>query len=853
MAIYIAAADGALSAGATWAAVATASSSQLDSEANATALTTSYVESAALTPGAVTIDGIAVKIADRVASPTGTISIRLAQAGVLVAGTEVTINVSDITIAEAWTSSSQPSGMGWYFFKFGAPVLLVAATAYTVSAKCSVNGEVTLNRNATAGNWSRMLRTTTTGVAPAAGDSMHILGEWTAAGTKTNRTVTMDITAATDFGDGTAANPAGFTVGKGGTLTWNNTAATNYILQLSTSLAVYAGGTMTMGTVASPIPRDGTAVLQFDCGADGDFGLFAYGTVTIQGLSRTAAKIVDRCKLNGDEAAAQTVLSVDTDTGWLNLDDIVIASSTRTVTQVETRVISSSAATTITVSSGLTNAHSGTAPTQTEIILLTRNVRVKSVSTTFMSFMYCGTVATIDVDWAEFRYFGTNLTRKRGVEISTTTGSCSFTYCSFREYDYGGVWIQGTTANNFTLSFCVGYKVGGLTSAVGGVTINSALTTTAWSITDFWIICGNNTGGNCFYFKSLNGTIQRIMATCGPVGIETLLDANANLVQGTCSDWTAHTCGSGGILLVNHFGGTISNLTAWRCNGASQQYGIILGGYTGFLTLDTISAFGNATANMGCQNAAMTIGPVMIRNATVAGDTTFAVGVGWQYPAAASANFNDQVIFENCSFSPTSGILVPHTTVDVDFGNVAPCMRRAVFRNTILAATTELGNLSAVVMPGGAFFQKKDQVAGVHQTNYGTYGSAGSIAYDTATFHTASPSEKLTPGTATTAVRLRSQVRRIPVQSGQAMSISVWVLKSAAYVGSQPRLIQLSNGAIGLNSVVTLDTAAAAVSVWEQLTGTVAAAAADGIIEVYVDCDGAAGSVYVDEWAAAVA
>lgn len=140
--------------------------SLLDSEVGSTALTTAYVESAAFTPGAITIDGIAIKLAARVASPTGTISVRLAQAGATVAGTEVAINVSDLPTCSVATNEG-----GWILFKFASPVLLIAATAYTVSAKCSVASEATLYRNVTAGNWSRMLRTTTTG-APSATDQL---------------------------------------------------------------------------------------------------------------------------------------------------------------------------------------------------------------------------------------------------------------------------------------------------------------------------------------------------------------------------------------------------------------------------------------------------------------------------------------------------------------------------------------------------------------------------------------------------------------------------------------------------------------------------------------------------------
>jgi hypothetical protein len=91
MATRISCASGDFTAAATWATAD--ATSLLDSEANNTALTTSYVESSAFTPGAITIDGIAVKVALRAAgSPATTMTVRLAQGGADVAGTVVTIN-----------------------------------------------------------------------------------------------------------------------------------------------------------------------------------------------------------------------------------------------------------------------------------------------------------------------------------------------------------------------------------------------------------------------------------------------------------------------------------------------------------------------------------------------------------------------------------------------------------------------------------------------------------------------------------------------------------------------------------------------------------------------------------------
>ncbi|MCA1841466.1 MAG: hypothetical protein LC723_14275, partial [Actinobacteria bacterium] len=205
MATYLAAANGNLTAGATWAAVD--STSLLDAQDATTTLTTSLIASSTFTPGAITIDGIAVKIAGRAAVASGTMTVELSTGGVQVTGTSVTINVSDIPV-ENEVASTTLCPIGWTFFKFGSPVLLLAATLYAVRATTSVGGQVDLFRNSTAANWSRMLRTTTTGVAPTTGDRMFICGEWTAAATKTDRAVVMDSTAATDYGDATTAQIA---------------------------------------------------------------------------------------------------------------------------------------------------------------------------------------------------------------------------------------------------------------------------------------------------------------------------------------------------------------------------------------------------------------------------------------------------------------------------------------------------------------------------------------------------------------------------------------------------------------------------------------------------------------------
>lgn len=87
-----------------------------------------------------------------------------------VAGTEVTINCSDFN--DAITGSLDG---GWYFFKFGSPVTLLAANAYSVRFKTSNATQIVIHGTSSTAP-SRYLRTTTT-QAPAAGDDMIVTGE----------------------------------------------------------------------------------------------------------------------------------------------------------------------------------------------------------------------------------------------------------------------------------------------------------------------------------------------------------------------------------------------------------------------------------------------------------------------------------------------------------------------------------------------------------------------------------------------------------------------------------------------------------------------------------------------------
>lgn len=830
MAVLIATVNGILTDAGTWGVVdATA---HLDSEAANTVLTTAYVESAAFTPGAITIDGIAVKVASRAAVPSGTMSIRLAQAGATVAGTEVTINVSDLPSRD----------VGWVFFKFAAPVLLVVATPYTVSAKTSVITQVNLYRNATAGNWSRMLRTTTT-AAPGAGDDMYVLGEWTAATVKTDRTVTMDSAAATDYGSG-SLTLAGFGISKGGIVTWGTTAATNYILRLSTLLVIYNGGVMNMGTTGTPCPRDSTMLLEFDSGADGDFGLKIFGTFNAQGLSRSSGKNIVRCLLNTDEAAAQTILGVDTDTGWLSGDEIAIASTTRTASQAETRVLNGNAgATTVTVTVGLTNAHSGTSPTQAEVVLLTRAVRIQSVSSTFMAYVYFGVAAIVDCDWASFRYMGTSSTvGKRGMEVDTASGSIAFSFCSLRDFDFHGIYCAAADWNNLSIDNLTGYKVGSQTTAHAAIRLG-ATTGTNWSLTNIDIVAGNTAQGYGVYALNGAGTMTNIRCNSGGYGVNVELDVDES-IDGTWSGFELHSNVEAGMRVVSLASGKVSNLNAWRNNGTSASTGAIaVGEINGRFAVVGGSFFGNTTNNVSTLTGSG-IRRFILRNITIAADTTFAVTNGINLSATG---FPFYLTLENCTLGVVSGIFAAHTN-DIQC-NAVDRYAEFIFINSLLASATEIANSASLRGRSFIGYQRVDQATNTHRR---VYPALGTVSYETTTFRTASPSEKLAPSAATAGQRLETGVKRVAVNSGGTVTIGAYVRKNGAYVGSAPRLIVRANPALGIDDDVVLDSLSVAADTWEQLTGTSSPVAEeDGVLEFVVDCDGAAGEVYVDDWSAA--
>lgn len=799
---------------ATWSLVD--STSFLNSETANTALTTSFVGSSTFTPGAITIDGIALKVFSRSASPTGTMIIELFNntLAASVAGTTVTINVSDI---------SNASSVGWVFFKFSAPVTLLVANLYSVRARTTSTAQVNLYRDGTAGNWSRCLRTTTT-QAPAAADVLLLSGEYVSAGVNSTFTLTMDnTTSATTFGTVEVSSKS--------ILRYGTAASTNYHLKLAGLVNLYADSLFEIGNSGTPIPSTSTASLEFANAVNVDFGIEA----RLASVFRTYGNaITQSALLAADASATATSLTTNVSTNWLNGNVIGLASTTRTAAETESKALTANAAGTTLTIAALTNAHSGTSPTQAELINLTRNVKIFGTSLTLQTYINCVTTSIVDINNTELYFLGSNTTNKRGISVATSTGTFNISGCALHDFGVSGslgVHANSSANNNITVTNNNLYRIA-----------NNSIITTATSGTNC-VYTGNiamqNTtaGSTLLSFSDLVCTITNNIATGGvSTGI---LFGDIAFTSGTISGNIAHSNAGLGFSLstitsqLSGINGTILNSTAWRNNTTGMTLTNVLA-----CQIDGYTSFGNNGIGLSFTGS---VRNVTLKNLNCQAGTVLASTTG----LGVSSDTSD-IIIENSVF----GNVTTHSTADVNI-TAANIYSEILFKNCLFGSTTEFLNINGTnSVPGSEWkSQRHDQTAGNHRT----FKKYGTILIDTTIFNFGSPSARLTPNSASN--KLEGSVLKIPVVSGTTASVSMWTRKSSvgdgtAYTGNQPRLILKANPAAGINSDVVLDTMTVATGIWEQLVGTTPVVTDNAVLEILVDCDGVAGWVNYDDFSA---
>ncbi len=839
MAVRLATVTGNFLTAGTWVASNTGTNAVLTHTASSgTNLLTSNLDSATFQPAAQASRYLAVRMSTRAAgSPTNTMTVKLRNATTAADIWTFVINVSDLPVC----TTTDDDG-GWLVFKAAADHTPNGTDNYTVRvALSSTSTGVALATNGTSNNWLRMLFRSATG-APVAGEDMQIAGiyDTTNPAVRTDVVVTMNETAATDYGTAsTNYRVAALNVSKGGTLLFDT--AVNSLLRLSGHLCVYSGGTVTQGSVATPIPSGKTSIIEFDCAADNDFGYnVRNGTWTSVGVPRTAGKNFTWTLMTADAAAAANSLTVQDDTGWLNGDSIVIASTSQTRGETETATLNAGAgASSLSLSAGLANAHGGSASTkvQAEVIMTNRNVTIRAVTAGFMAYGSVFPSANFTAKWTNFDKMGGTNVSFPACLLQTTTGTVIIQYCHFSAQDgYGIRMVTGTMAN-VLIDNNTSYNGGG-EWLYGDV----ATTDTTWSVTNNVVLASTASVAAHMNMKSFTGTVSgNRTAGAANYGIRFLGTITGGTLTNHISHSNATSCFYDGA--QDSAGFTLSGGAFWRSGN-----GIQIGGICSSFTMSNVTVFGNLGGAGSCglwlQNTTP-ISDFVIDNCTFAGDTTRAQTFG-----ILSGSYITNMRIYSSTFGLATGIYVAHGTSDIRLGTT----RQEIYLfNTKLASTTELDSAGAsTLMTATAKWsfvssQKHDQSAGIHKT----ICPVGSVTIETTTVDV-SPSIKMTPIFAGVNSKLDTSGNAlgagfyVPVDNGSTPTVSIKVQKDASYNGNAPRLILKRNDAIGILADAVIDTFSGGSGSWDTLTGTTAAATDDGVMEFVVDCDGTAGNIFVD-------
>ncbi len=820
----------------TWKTIDT--TSYLMSSAGTTATTTAFVGSANFAPGAITVEGIGLFMGTRAASPSGTMEVQLWNATGSVQVALVTVNVADLPAPPTGTTIN-----AHVFFEFAAPVVLLAATNYQVRVRTSVASQVTFFTNGTAGNWSRYLRTSTIATA-AATDDFFVCGELTAAGVNTPITVTMD---------NNNTNQYGFcAVGHLGTLDWATASNTelrlsNDVLGSTQGVSLYvSGGTANVGTSAARIAAGITATLRFNStGATvttmRGIHVTGSGTFRAYGNRRTNNWVL----LTADAAAGATSLTVASGHDFGIGQEIGIAPTARTPAQFERRTITGTTATTLSFTGGLASAKSGTAPTQAEIINLTRNVSIRGNSTAQPTFINAQTGAVIECDGIMFEFAGGSrqtIFSTAGVQ-GATRGSCTVEHCAFKDCGAAGTYFATTTANPKDTNITNNVFYNAL-----GIAISFAATAPTagsnCSVNDNVLIGG---ASSCVVINNSDVTCtgNRVSGiTAGNALTHGLVNYTA-LNSAVVSNNIVHSCVAGmqlSLINTKDTGNHSVGNTSWR----NTQRGFLLYGSNNSRA-ENFTSFGNLNSNLILTSTGQNpYSDVDVVNFTANGEASFTTQYGLELAVVVAASVFSQGKFYNCSFGATTA----HTLADVIVNNTAGVIINSdmIFNDCTLASTTPVLNNLYLASNNFLRFQRFNGDAADHRT----YFRNGIMRSDSVITRSSPLSGRMTPSSAT----LKQDFSRkyVAVASSNTTTIGCYVRCSVVgdgtvYNGNRPRLILAANPSLGVDNDVVLATATAAANgAWELISGTTPIASANGVWEVYVDCDGTTGFCNVDDW-----
>jgi hypothetical protein len=849
MARLAAAASNNLTTSATWVVIDAQTALVTEGGTSQTNLTTSAQNSANITPNAnITIDAVAIRVGS-VGGTTGTLTMNLYNVTSTASVVSVNVPIADLPAS----SNAEGSRAGWFLIATGDQNLTSGSNYQIRLNVSSGSSTIGIQTNGTAANWQHLLRTKTA-AAPAAGDDLFVMGLWTSSGTWTQYTVTMDqTTTGTVYGSnpGAGVERSGIFVCKS-TVSWANAGSTNYALAVAGNVTISWGGAWEMGTSGTPCSTTSTMTLQFNTATG--YGLVCNigGTVSTFGTARTTGKDVSWTVLTADASSGSTVAySVQHDTGWTSGNTCYISSTSPSAGGEAAELTLTANAGTNSIQATTASAnYEGTWPIPAVLALTTMNVVIQSDASTRAALCKVYGAGAWNAQWLLFNY--------GGIAFSALTATTAWRYVCFNNKAATlTTWnfdVSGTCSG--TVSFKDIVWIGNYNGAGVAITPGTSSTLTNWTINDIILICD----GTSNYLQIAPGPY----ASCKGLrclGGDGLISPQTQVGSALPSDWLQDSWqlgngGLGAIALFNYniTGITISGFRAYNTGGGAgisiaggNWYNVTFSDCLFILSYNPVFSLAGAFSHSGAVFSNCVFG---------------SPGAGAYTLFGTFGNFDVghcDYTFYNCDLEATTLSGVGPTYVlalSSDGGaGAAPDIRISLVN--CKASTTSLvsGDASGVYSPWSFVSSVNHNRSNTdHRITWlakgiGTGATVNLTQTDTVVYNTAAPSEKMTP--VSTAVKLPSSVKRVAITSGSTASISVYVRKSAAYNGNQPRLIAKRNDAVGLTTDTVGDTMTAAVENWEQLVYVTPTATGDGVWEFYVDCDGTAGYINVDDWSAA--
>lgn len=762
----------------------------LDSEVGSQALTTSYVLSSTFTPGAITIRGIAVKIASRPGS-TGTISIALDQGGSTVSGTEVTFNVSALNA----------NGPTWVFVTF-TPVTLAAATAYSIKAKTSSAAQVNLYRNITVNNWSRFLCTTTQ-QTPAASDNLYLTKEYTSAGGGSDVSCDWNNTATTIFGNIEVHN---------GGLLFTTSLTLQHLMRTNGNIKIAAGGSFSsaMTTAAA-----GTFSIEFTVTGKG-LTVYDGGTLDLEGVVKTVITV-----LNTAITAGTTGFDPLVPVGiWQNGDKVIVATTTRSQSECEERILASSS----TVTANWTNNHSATDPRIAEVGNLTRVIRIFGTNSSIIWFLRTYPTAVIDLRYVEFQGYGFVATFDDGIYLNThnTTTPCYIFGCSFHNAVSSRIRITSTA----TLTFEDNIVWNSPNEALL-VEANSNATKDNFIVRDNLFMKGNSSVAPLVSLNDLAITFRNnILVGGGGLTQNTLY---SSLVLNQSGDFTTtgfyifnniHSGPTGLSVLSNGTSILFDQAKIWDCFD-NVYFNIDM--FMSNITIQSATIFSGQNSNFRVDGQVLS-SQILLSGCSITGGATLTCPYGLLFQSTNKVI--EKIKLSGCT-------ITGHSTADIGL-SLTPELRLESFNSTFSTVT----GISGI---GNGYIKNSTDIA------FGSYKSW------TKHFTIESDTVFSNPNATPRIIPLGGMHSNFPHIAGSFLvaiisgtkAISIRIRKSvagdgAAYTGAQPELVYRKFGTPGYQVLATATNAAN--GAWETISGNLSSS---GLYELGIAVYGTTGWVNV--------